>query len=213
MKYKKMSEVILMYFVIQSQFLFWELNGNEENVTIFFTDTLQCVQRIQRETDNLGRDSAILERLFSELIGYTRAVSFLISINQQFEERDNQESFGALETLNACFQSIINSYQNSRSVGRNVLTLGVPTIRSDHPGRPQYNIQHQQITQCLDFGMNWGQIAVCFGISRRTLYRHRQQLQVGSLTYTALSEEALCDVIRDYSIFRGKLCPCSTSNT
>ena len=45
-----------------------EVYGNEENITIFFTDTLRCVQRIVRETDNLGHD--ILERLISELNGY-----------------------------------------------------------------------------------------------------------------------------------------------
>ena len=75
-----------------------------------------------------------------------------------------------------------------------MLTLGVPTIRTGHPGRPPYNILHQQIAYCLSFGMNWERIAVCFGISRRTLYRHRQQLQIGTLSYTAMSDEALCNV-------------------
>lgn len=194
---QKMSGVfIFIYFLFQGQFLFLEVNGNEENVVIFFTDALQCVQRIVRETDNLGHDGVIMERLISELIGYTRTVSFLLSINQQFEGRNNEGNFGALEALHACFQSIINSYQNSRSVGRNMLTLGVSTVRTGHPGRPIYNILHQQIAHCLDFGMNWGQIAVSFGISRRTLYRHRQQLQIASLSYTAMSDEALRDIIR-----------------
>lgn len=194
-----MSGVLfIIYFLFQSQFLFLEVNGNEENVTIFFTNTLQCVQRILRETDNLGHDRVILDRLISELIGYTRTVSFLASINQQqFEGRDNEGSFGALEALHSCLQSIINSYQNSRSGGRNVLTVGVPSIRTGHPGRPLYNILPQQIALCLDFGMNWGQIAECFGIGRRTLYRHRQQLQIRSLTYTEMSDEALHDTIRE----------------
>lgn len=45
--------------------------------------------------------------------------------------------------------------------------------------------------------MNWEQISVCFGISRRTLNHHRQQLQIGTLSYTAMSDEALCNVIRE----------------
>ena len=190
---------LLIYFIFHGHFLFVEVNGNEEDIAIFFTDALQCVQRIVRETDSLGNDSVILDRLISELDGYARTISLLLLINQQ-HEGDNQGSFGdpgGAHIENICFQYVINSYQNSRSVGRNMLTLGVPTIRTGHPGRPPYNILHQQIAYCLSFGMNWERIAVCFGISRRTLYRHRQQLQIGTLSYTAMSDEALCNVIRE----------------
>ncbi|XP_054631907.1 uncharacterized protein LOC129181161 [Dunckerocampus dactyliophorus] len=189
----------LIYLLFQVQFLFVGVNGNEEDIAIFFTNTMRCVQTIVRETDSLGHDSMILERLFCELNGYARTISFFLSISQQLEGGDIQGSLGALEALYACFCSIINSYENSRSVEmrqRDMFTSRAPpTIRTGHPGRPQYNIFHEQITYCLSLGMSWQRIAVCFGISRRTLYRHRQQLQIGPLTYTAMSDEALTDIV------------------
>ena len=188
----------LIYLLFQVQFLFVEVKGNEEDIAIFFTNTMRCVETIVRETDNVGHDSMILERLFCELNGYARTISFFLS-SQQLEGGDSQGSLGALEALYACFCSIINSYENSRSVEmrqRDVFTSRAPpTIRTGHPGRPQYNILHEQITYCLSLGMSWQRIAVCFGMSRRTLYRHRQQLQIGPLTYTAMSDEALTDIV------------------
>lgn len=44
-----------------------EVNGNEENIAIFFIDALLCFQRIVRETESLGHDTVILDRLISEL--------------------------------------------------------------------------------------------------------------------------------------------------
>lgn len=47
--------------------------------------------------------------------GYTQTISSFFWINQHFERGDNQGSSVELEALHACFQYIINSYQNSRS--------------------------------------------------------------------------------------------------
>lgn len=102
----------LIYLLFQGHFLFVEVSGNEENITIFFTHTMRCVQNIGRETDSVGHDSMILERLFCELNGYTRTISFFLSITQQSEGGDSQGSLRALEALYACFCSIINLYEN-----------------------------------------------------------------------------------------------------
>ena len=88
---------LLIYFIFHGHFLFVEVNGNEEDIAIFFTDALQCVQRIVRETDSLGNDSVILDRLISELDGYARTISLLLLINQQHEG----DIRGALVTLEA----------------------------------------------------------------------------------------------------------------
>uniref|UniRef100_A0A096LYP4 Integrase catalytic domain-containing protein n=2 Tax=Poecilia TaxID=8080 RepID=A0A096LYP4_POEFO len=72
-----------------------------------------------------------------------------------------------------------------------------PTLRTGHSGRPRYDIQCGQITYCLSLGMNWERIAACFGISRRTLYRHRQQLQIGPITYTEICDELLAGTVRE----------------
>ncbi|MED6240041.1 hypothetical protein ATANTOWER_015162 [Ataeniobius toweri] len=54
-----------------------------------------------------------------------------------------------------------------------------------------------QISHCISIGMNWQQIASAFGISRRTLYRHRQHLGMQPLQYTVLTDQDLTRVVTD----------------
>lgn len=76
-----------------------------------------------------------------------------------------------------CFAYVIDTYENSRSLEVRQKAM----LNSRNPGRPQYNILHDQIMHCLSLGMTSQQIAICFGVNRRTLYRHRQQLNIGPL--------------------------------
>lgn len=188
---------LLIYLLFQSNFLL-AVNGNEESIRTFFTNAMRCLQHIARESDRGGYDSMILDRLFFELNGYARTILFF---SQQFDGGVDQESFVTLEALHLCFCSIINSFQNSRSLQmsqREMLTSrGPPTIITGRPGRPQYNILPEQITYCLSLGMSWKRIALCFGISRKTLYSHRQNLQIGPLAYTTMSADVLGDIVRD----------------
>lgn len=43
--------------------------------------------------------------------------------------------------------------------------------------------------------MTWQRITSCFGIRRRTLYRHRQILGVGPLRYAVLSNQDLDSIV------------------
>ncbi|KAK2830807.1 hypothetical protein Q5P01_018738 [Channa striata] len=140
---------IFIYLLFQGQLLFVEVNGSAEDIQVFFTTAMQCAQNMISESDTMGSDSMILERLFLELNGYTKTISSFLSIHQ---------NLGGIP----------------------------PLLRTGHPSRPQYNILHEQITHCLSLGMSWQRIAVCFGISRRTLHRHRQQLEIGPLAYTRM---------------------------
>ncbi|XP_041827246.1 uncharacterized protein LOC121644788 [Melanotaenia boesemani] len=192
--------LLLIFLLFQSLFIFVEVNCNEADITIFFTHALRCVQDIVRETDSGGHNNMLMDRLFSELTGYTRTISVFLSISHQLE-RGNNQSVAILDALFACFCSIMNSYVSLRPVEmrqRDLLASRTPpTVRTGHPGRPEYSIEHEQITYCLSLGMTWQRIAECFGISRRTLYRHRQQLQIGPLTYTEMSDEELADIVRE----------------
>ena len=135
-------------------------------------------------------------------IGYSLSLMeiTILFFSQQFEGGVDQESFVTLETLYLCFCSIINSFKKSTSLEmsqREMLTSRAPpTIITGCPGRPQYNILPEQMTYCLSLGMSQQRIALCFGISRRTLYSHRQNLQIGSLAYTT-SADILGDIVRD----------------
>ena len=54
-----------------------------------------------------------------------------------------------------------------------------------------------QISHCLSMEMNWRAIANCFGISRRTLHRHRQYLGVQGLQYTIMTNQELNQIVTD----------------
>ena len=65
--------VHLIFFVFQVQALFFEVRGNEEDVVVFFTNALQCIERLQREeSDNFHQ-----ERLYRELNEHTVHVNHL----------------------------------------------------------------------------------------------------------------------------------------
>ncbi len=82
---------LLIYLLFQGQFLYVEVNGNEEDVTIFLTNMLRCVQNILVETDNVGHDSMMLESLFFELNGYARTISFFLSTDEWLEGGEIKE--------------------------------------------------------------------------------------------------------------------------
>ena len=148
-----------IYLLLQVPFAFVEVNGNEEDITLFFTDTMRCVHDIIRETESMGPDSMVLQRLFGELDSYRRTMFSFILISQQLGGSDSRESLGALEATYACLCSIINSNENSRSleVRRRAMfdSRAPPTIRNGLPGRPQYSILHDQITHCF----SWNELA------------------------------------------------------
>lgn len=69
-------------------------------------------------------------------------------------------------------------YEKSRSARRTFNFKQTQTIRTDL----LLSTTFWWITYCLSVGMSWLELAVCFGISRRTLHGHRYQLESGPLT-------------------------------
>lgn len=162
---------LIIYLLCQAQFLFLGVNGNEEDIIHFFTDRMRCVQDIIRETDSMGPDSMVLARLYCELDGHTRTISAFLLICRQLEEGDSRECVSALEAVYICFHSILNSYENSRSVevthrDRSILnSLVPPQIRSGHPGRPRDDLAKNS-------PMLWDQQADTIGIDSNLKSNH-----------------------------------------
>ena len=102
-----------------------------------------------------------------------------------------------LETLCGCLYSIVTGYEPTQRRHSIIANNGMlpPTILNTLPGRPRYNITNEQISHCLSMGMNWREIANCFGISRRTL--HRQYLGVQGLQYTIMTNQELNQIVTD----------------
>lgn len=145
---------LLIYLLFQCQFLFVEVNGNEEDITIFFLKTMRCVQDITRETDSMGSDSMILERLFYEPDWYKWTISSFLSISQQLEGSNSWEWSGASEAMYACFCPIINSYENSRSAEVRQRAMFIPWNELAKNSCVLWN-QQEDIVQAQTATWNW----------------------------------------------------------
>lgn len=187
----------IILLLIQGQFLFRGVNGNED-IYDLLVNVRTCVLQLLSESQNPQHDRVMTgERLFSELTGYTNTISVFLSLSQQIGG-GHTENLRDLENLYSCLSNILQSYQHSLAHGQRELTTArvPPTIPTGYAGRPRYNITSEQITHCLSLGMNWQRISACFGVSRRTLYRFREQLNIGPRTFTEMSDENLSAVVR-----------------
>lgn len=184
-------------FVVLLQLCFLPLftfGVSEVEVTQFFRNTLQCIEQIQRERTC---DTNSQDRLYRELAGHTQTLSAILSVPQFIEPRYNAYRT-MIEELYSCFQSVLEEYAAIQ--GSPELTprcLLPPTRWTGFPGRPQYDITALQISHCISLGMNWQQIASTFGINRRTLYRHRQHLEIQPLQHTVLTDQELSGIVTD----------------
>ena len=176
----------LILFVFQVQSLFFEVRGIGVDVASFFTDALHCIESLQREeSNNCGQ-----ERLYRVLDDHTRSQSAFLAAVSRYDPHDRDVS-NLLGSLYRCFRNLLQGHE-ARQVSTNVTNhLIPPTTLTGHPGRPRYTIAAEQILHCVSIGMTWQRIASCFGISRRTLFRHRQTLRIEPLRYAVMSNEEL----------------------
>lgn len=184
----------IIFFIFQVQSLFFiEAKGNEEDIANFFNSALHCIRDIQRTGDCTGQ-----ERLFRELDDHTRTISAFLSISRFTEDPVNRQYVITLEALYRCFRSLLSGYETrQRSMEVTYNALVPPTTSTGLPGRPRYSISLEQISHCVSLGMSWQRISLCLGISRRTLYRHRQRLGVQPLAYAVMSNHALNSVVSE----------------
>jgi len=180
--------LILFVFQIQTQFL--EVRSNEEDVVRFFTSAQQCIASLiqSEESDIFGQ-----ERLYRVLDDHTRTLSTFLTVSRY--DHDNRNVSNLLASLYGCFHNLLHEHEARQRSTDGTNNLTPPATLTGHPGRPRYSIAAEQISHCVSIGMTWQRIASCFGISRRTLYRHRQILGVGPLRYAALSNEDLDSIV------------------
>ena len=177
--------VHLIFFIFQIQPLFFEVRGNEEDVVVFFSSALQCIERLQRqESDNFHQ-----ERLYIELNEHTRTLSAFLAVC------DDRDVTNLLGSLYRCFRNLLHEHDARQRSTEETTNLAPPTTLTGHPGRPRYSIATEQISHCVSIDISWQRIASCFGISWRTLYRHRQRLGFEPLRYSVLSNKDLDRVV------------------
>lgn len=121
---------------------------------------------------------------------YTQTLSVFIAALSRYDP-ENSDTREVSELLYRCFFGLLRQYEDRQSECPAIET-NVPlpeTVLTGLPGQPRYGITTQQICQYRSIGMTWQGFASCFGIGRRTLYRHRQFRRIEPLTYAALSIE------------------------
>lgn len=174
--------ISVFYFFVQTSL--HEVKGNEEDVILFFTSVFQCIESLQRNGPNNFEE----ERLYRALNDHTRTLSVLHAAVSRYDPW-NRDVYEILGSLHRCFYNLLHEHEaRQRSADANWLP---PITFTGHPGRPRYTITSQQISHCVSIGMTWQRIASCFGISRRTLYRHRQLLGVEPPRYAVMSNQEL----------------------
>lgn len=176
----------------QVQFFIFAVSSNENDILQFFSNTLECIQRIQTEST----DSFVQERLYAELSDHIQTLSGFLSISRFVEDPRNREAVHTLQSLHRCLQFLLTAHETRRRIlSENSYVLLPPPVRTGLQGRPQYNISREQISHLVSLGMNWQSIALCLGVNSRTLYRHRQRLGIESMTYAALSNDNLNRIV------------------
>ncbi|XP_029978761.1 uncharacterized protein LOC115411007 [Sphaeramia orbicularis] len=184
----------LMLFVFHFQTFFLQAKGTEEeDIRFFLNSALQCIESLQREQP----DSFSEERLYRQLDDHTRTLCTYIAAVSGYDHLNSGVS-SQLVSLYRCFWHLLQDhYARQSSTNGTPNNLRPPTTLSGYRGRPRYTISAEQIEHCMSIGMTWQRIASCFGISRRTLYRHRQILGVEPLQFSVLSNQELDTIVSD----------------
>lgn len=180
----------LFFLLFQVHTLYFEVTANEEDVASFFSTALQCIDSLQSETSN----NFYQERLYRTLDDHTRTLSAFLAAVTRYDP-DAIDVINLLGSLQRCFCNLLNEHEARQRSTDVINDLTPPTTLTGCPGRPRYTIAAEQISHCLSIGMTWQRIASCFGVNRRTLYRHRQTLGIQPLRYSILSNQELDSIV------------------
>ncbi len=181
----------VILFSFQVQFLLLGVSSNEHDIRHFFNNVLECIEQMQREADYFVND-----RMHRELCDHIQTLCGFLSVSRFVEDPRNRAAVTTLESLYGCLNLVRTAYESRQRVRpENDYVPFLPPVITGHQGRPQYSISAEQISHLVSLGMNWQSIAMCLGVSSRTLYRHRQQLGVQPLMYSTLSNDSLNRVV------------------
>ena len=80
-------------------------------------------------------------------------------------------------------------------IGSGIPSYRAPRIKNDDgKGRPKVVIEREKIEFLRELHFSWTQIAVLFGVSRRTLYSIRSDYDMlGNDNFTPISDQELCE--------------------
>ncbi len=139
---------------------------------IIFYNVLACIEQMQREAD-----SFVDGRMHRELCDHIQTLCGFLSVSRFVEDSRNKAAVTTLESLYGCLNLVRTAYESRQRVRpENDYVPFPPPVITGHQGRPQYSISAEQISHLVSLWMNWQSIAMCLGVSSRTLNRHRQQV-------------------------------------
>ncbi|XP_026128400.1 uncharacterized protein LOC113109073 [Carassius auratus] len=167
--------------------LFAGASCNEDDIVDFFNSVLQCLTRIQQEPR---------ETLYRDLDNHARTINSLLSVVRYDQNAETRECIVILETLYRTLHQITHPLDIGRPAGAGLGPVPPPTYITGHRGRPRYDISYEQLCHCLRLGFNWQGIASLLGIDRRTLFQHRQRLEIRPLEFAELSNYELNTLVR-----------------
>ena len=134
-----------------------------------------------------------MEQILEGLVELLEAVGFLHSTIQVFNATD--ESTEIVEKLEILLE-ICSDLRDQYQMKLHNPTPNVLVFRTCIPGRPQININEEQVRNLRLLGMQWKKIASLLGVSQKTLMRNRQSFST-VINYSDLSDAALDGFVRE----------------
>ena len=150
----------------------------------------------------------LLEHWYYRLGDWINLINIL---RRQFEESESPEEI--IESLASCgihLRIIQQNFDDALTENEYVGNLGVRVTCPNEPagsdvqGRPRKHVIKEDIESLFRIHRNWKLVANVLGVSEKTLQRRRRELglQVADragprVTYTAISQEALCQVVQE----------------
>lgn len=158
------------------------------SVEDFFNDLLSNFAEAELHTT----DTHVLNSRYEKLLRYSNVISALLDFVETDELKNLLESLCRLllkqcDRISEQIQEITEDTSNQNHY--------MCSLQGGFHGRPMYDISEDQIIFLRRTGLNWKNISNALNVSTKTLFRHRQRLQLED-SHLLMSDEALDNIIR-----------------
>ncbi len=184
------------------------MNRTNLDIITFLTDLPSQISLARRQlfNDNLN----VLEHWCMRL---EDLINILDVLQRRFTESgapgpiitDINLLLGEIFSLQSDFNNVLRQNEFANAVPNFQQPLSFNEDRDRNTtGRPRKNLTNEEIQTLFELHRNWKVVASIIGVSEKTLYRRRNEAGLSNegrsgprLTYTNISQEDLCAVVKD----------------
>ena len=94
------------------------------------------------------------------------------------------------------WQDYMDHYQSRNASSSSYHASLTPSVLSQ-PGRPRFDISREQLQYLHSMSFTWVQISELFGVSRKTIYRRRQEYGMGNDPSQNITDNELREILQE----------------